>query len=51
MTQLISTDTRRALIGIGVTGMSVARFLQSKGLAFDVFDTRDKPPNLDVFKA
>ncbi|MEQ9023172.1 MAG: Mur ligase family protein, partial [Pseudomonadales bacterium] len=50
MAQLISTDTRRALIGIGVTGMSVARYLQSKDLAFDVFDTRDNPPNLDAFK-
>jgi len=51
VTQLISTDTRRALIGIGVTGLSVARFLQSMGRSFDVFDTRDNPPNLDVFKA
>jgi len=50
VTQLISTDIRRALIGIGVTGLSVARFLQSQGREFDVYDSRDNPPGLDVFK-
>ncbi len=51
MTQLISTDSRRALIGIGVTGLSVARFLQSQGRDFDAFDTRENPPSLEQFKA
>ena len=50
VTQLISTDTRRALIGIGVTGLSVARFLRSQGRDFDVYDSRENPPNLDLFQ-
>lgn len=50
MAQLITTDTRRALIGIGVTGYSVARFLRSTEKEFDVFDTRSNPPGLEKFK-
>lgn len=48
--ELISTDYRRALIGIGVTGMSVARHLLSSGKDFVVFDTREVPAGLDEFK-
>jgi len=48
--QLITTDYRRALIGIGVTGYSVARYLHASGKEFDVFDTRSNPPGLEKFK-
>jgi UDP-N-acetylmuramoylalanine--D-glutamate ligase len=33
-----------AVIGTGVTGLSVARFLRDQGLAFVLFDTRSQPP-------
>lgn len=49
MAQLITTDTRRALIGIGVTGLSVARHLCARGQDFDVFDTRDSVPSQEAF--
>lgn len=48
--QLITTDTRKALIGIGVTGRSVARYLNAQNKEFDVFDTRTNPPGLNEFK-
>ena len=37
------------IIGLGVTGLSAARFLRSKGVDFVVMDTRENPPNLDEF--
>ena len=40
MPELISSSTRRAIVGMGATGRSVARFWQSRGLHFEVFDTR-----------
>ena len=40
MPELISSSTRRAIVGMGATGRSVARFWRSQGLHFEVFDTR-----------
>ena len=40
MPDLISSSTRRAIVGMGATGRSVARFWQEQGLPFEVFDTR-----------
>lgn len=37
---------QRAIIGMGKTGLSCARFLQSQGENFSWFDTRDVPPGL-----
>lgn len=51
MAQLITTDYRRALIGIGVSGVSAARFLTANKKEFDVFDTRENPSGLDCFEA
>ena len=39
-----------AILGIGVTGLSVARFLASRQREFVVCDTRDAPPLLETFK-
>ncbi|MDM3871752.1 UDP-N-acetylmuramoyl-L-alanine--D-glutamate ligase [Porticoccus sp. W117] len=39
-----------AILGIGVTGLSAARFLASRQVAFVVCDTRDAPPLLETFK-
>ncbi len=48
---LIVTDIERIVIGLGVTGLSCARFLQSKGLTFSVADNREQPPGLDDFRS
>jgi UDP-N-acetylmuramoylalanine--D-glutamate ligase len=41
MTNLIVSDQKRLIIGMGQTGLSCARFLTSKGLSFDLCDTRE----------
>ncbi len=37
------------VVGLGKTGVSIARYLQRKGTAFLIFDTREAPPNLNAF--
>lgn len=44
----ISPDTAKILVvGLGVTGMSVARFLQYYGFDFAIVDSRAKPPFIE----
>lgn len=43
---MIATSKVKAIIGTGVTGLSVARFLARMGQAFVLLDTRAQPPNL-----
>lgn len=50
-TGIISSDRNRAIVGMGITGQSVARFLKSKGKPFSMFDTRHEPPGVEAFKA
>ncbi len=38
------------VIGLGVTGLSVARFLKTKNVDFTLLDSRDNPPEGDEFK-
>ena len=45
MSNLITSDHKRMIIGMGQTGLSCARFLIAKGLPFDLCDTRDYLPN------
>ncbi len=40
----------KAVIGMGVTGLSVARYLVKKSDPFVLLDTREAPDNLDQFK-
>lgn len=47
---LITTDKQRIIVGLGKTGLSVARYLAGRGLPFAVADTRDNPPGLDQLK-
>ncbi|MEG3592180.1 MAG: UDP-N-acetylmuramoyl-L-alanine--D-glutamate ligase [Pseudomonadota bacterium] len=42
---------KTVIIGLGETGLSVARYLAKKDVTFAVFDTRDSPPKLDDFKS
>lgn len=51
MAQLIATSKLKAIIGTGITGLSVARFLARQQQPFIFLDTRDNPPNLDAIRA
>lgn len=39
------------VIGLGKTGLSIARYLRSKQMPFVVFDTREQPTELAAFQA
>ena len=39
------------VVGLGKTGVSIARYLQRKGIQFLVFDTREAPPSLNAFRS
>lgn len=43
---MIATNRIKAVIGTGITGLSVARFLARQNQAFVLLDTRLTPPNL-----
>ena len=47
---LIASDTQRVVVGLGVTGLSCARFLANKGLSFSVVDNRETPPGVERFR-
>ncbi|MEM1404744.1 MAG: UDP-N-acetylmuramoyl-L-alanine--D-glutamate ligase [Pseudomonadota bacterium] len=47
---LISSSRRKVVVGLGATGLSVARFLHRRGDEFAVVDTRLAPPFLDTFE-
>ena len=51
MNSLIATDKYYIVVGTGVTGQSVARYLQSIGKRFSFFDTRANPSGLDDCRA
>jgi len=51
VTQMIATTRIKAVIGTGITGLSVARFLAREQQPFVLFDTREVPPNLDKIKS
>lgn len=49
--KLPATDQRPVLVaGLGKTGLSVARFLARRGIAFAMADSRTEPPGLDVLR-
>lgn len=51
MANLITSDQKRLIIGMGQTGLSCARFLSAKGLSFDLCDTREVLPNQNTICA
>ncbi len=51
MAELIAQSNIVALVGMGVTGRSAARYLQASGRPFIWLDTRAEPPMLDEVKA
>ena len=48
---LIQSDKRRLIVGLGVTGLSCLRHFVRQGIAVSVFDTRENPPNLAQIRA
>lgn len=48
---LIGSDRVRAVVGLGITGLSCAQFLAAKGQEFYVVDSRESPPGLDEVKS
>lgn len=51
MTQVIAKSSLKAIIGTGITGLSVARFCVRENLPFALFDTRLQPPALAQVQA
>ncbi|GGU71471.1 UDP-N-acetylmuramoylalanine--D-glutamate ligase [Pseudomonas laurentiana] len=47
---LIASDHFRIVVGLGKSGMSLVRFLASRGIAFAVADTRENPPELATLR-
>ena len=47
MTELELTNSKIAILGMGATGLSVARFLSSIGKPFIFADSREQPPRLN----
>tara|TARA_R110002110_G_scaffold91264_2_gene237599 strand:- start:226094 stop:227449 length:1356 start_codon:yes stop_codon:yes gene_type:complete len=43
---LIASSVSRVVVGLGVTGLSCARFLHQHSIPFSVIDTRAQPPGL-----
>src|SRR5262245_23885587 len=41
-----AADARTVVVGLGRTGLSCARFLHARGVAFAVTDSRASPPEL-----
>lgn len=48
---LIATDNTRLVVGLGETGLSIARYLARQQLPFAVADNRVAPPGLAAFAA
>ena len=49
--ELIASNRYRAVVGLGASGLSVARFLHRRGEPFVVLDTRPEPPGLEALRA
>lgn len=45
----MSASSFHVIVGMGVTGLSCARYLHEQGTAFAMMDTRPQPPQLDMF--
>jgi UDP-N-acetylmuramoylalanine--D-glutamate ligase len=47
---LIATDNKRVVVGLGITGMSCARFFARNNTSFSMVDSRESPPGLAQFR-
>jgi UDP-N-acetylmuramoylalanine--D-glutamate ligase len=48
---VIASSVNRVVVGLGVTGLSCARYLYRRGVPFSVVDTRPDAPGLEDFRA
>ncbi len=46
----ITLNSALLIVGLGKTGLSIARFLGQHGLRFAITDTRENPPGLEAFR-
>lgn len=51
MSDIIVTNRKIAILGMGATGVSVASFLASQDMSFDFIDSRNEPPNRKLVEA
>lgn len=49
MSELIATSARCAIVGMGRTGLSLARYCSFREIPFDLFDSRLEPPMAELF--
>lgn len=47
---LIATDKKIVIFGLGKTGVSVARYLVKSGRAFSIVDSRENPPGISELR-
>lgn len=47
---VIASSVNRVVVGLGVTGLSCARYFHRRGMPFTVIDTRDNAPGLAQFR-
>ena len=48
---IAKNTAKSVIVGLGTTGLSVARYLQSENRDFAVVDSRENPPNADDLKS
>ncbi|SMF02490.1 UDP-N-acetylmuramoylalanine--D-glutamate ligase [Alteromonadaceae bacterium Bs31] len=49
--EIITTDEYYVILGLGLTGLSVVRYLKRKNIRFVVMDTRAEPPGLEALRS
>ena len=47
---VIADSVNRVVVGLGVTGLSCARYFRRRGVPFSVVDTRADAPGLEDFR-
>jgi UDP-N-acetylmuramoylalanine--D-glutamate ligase len=51
MTEMFDKRSRTLVVGLGETGLSVARFLSRQGVPVAIVDSREQPPGLERLRA
>ncbi|MEL7401763.1 MAG: UDP-N-acetylmuramoyl-L-alanine--D-glutamate ligase, partial [Pseudomonadota bacterium] len=44
----MASDKKRMIIGLGMSGISCARYCQRQGWSFDLCDSRENPANIEA---
>jgi UDP-N-acetylmuramoylalanine--D-glutamate ligase len=51
MTEMFDKERRTLVVGLGATGLSVARYLSRQGVPVAIVDSRENPPGLEQLRA